>query len=209
MPALASDFSARARSIAALTQAGEAVRLSARPGSALSGQFTLKTLEALYEAAFIRLFADWEVFLEETFLRMLCGCASTVWVPVLVNARCRTLAEARGRMLGTRSFALWWNPAAITTRARAHLTGSPHELVIGSNLNRLDAFANVRHRLTHRSDQVRQLFDGATLRLAGRRYRAGSVGQFLRDVDMTTAPPHRWLFTIMTELELLALQIAP
>jgi hypothetical protein len=88
------------------------------------------------------------------------------------------------------------------------MTGSPHETVIGSNLTRLEAFANVRHRLTHRSDQVRLLFDVATMNLAGQRYRASSAGAFLRDLNLGATPPQRWLLTIATELESLAFQIA-
>jgi hypothetical protein len=166
-------------------------------------------LESLYEMAYMRMFAEWEVFLEETFLRMLCGYVSPIWVPSLYQKQQPNLASARQLLLGNRGYVLWWSPQQIRDRAKRFFVNSPHEIVVTSSFARLGALAAVRHRLGHGSDQVRQSFDAATMLLAGRRYKAGSVGRFLRDWHPTASPAERWLFEIERELVALSAQIAP
>jgi hypothetical protein len=209
MPALSSAFSRKAAELEALTEAGERALVSARPPSPLHGHFTTRTLDALYEAAYMRLFVAWEVLLEEVFIRMLCRYESPVYVPVLTGPRCGSLADARVRMLSGRSFILWWNPTVVAARARAHLTDSPHERVLLSNLSRLQAFAAIRHRLTHGSEDARQQFSDATMLLTGRRYRGASPALFLRDMDPRGVGPLRWFATIESELVALSGQLAP
>jgi hypothetical protein len=209
MPALSTALGARAKVGSQLASTGEIMRASAASDSVLTASLTLSALEALYEAVFVRMFADWEVFLEETFLRMMCGYYSSCWTPVLVAPACRSLADAKAVLFAGKQFLLWWNPAVTVTRAQTYFVQGPHELVTSSSLARLDAFSRVRHRITHGSADARTKFDLATMSLAGRRYRGGLAGRFLRDLDTSATPPVRWLTSIAAELTSLSAQIAP
>ena len=71
MPALAKHFQTACDTACRLAVAGELVRASG--GVVARQEFTLPRLEYLYEIAFLRIFIAWEFFLEESFLRYMCG----------------------------------------------------------------------------------------------------------------------------------------
>jgi hypothetical protein len=211
MPRLARDFRTSAAAAAGLAEAGEIVRALSAPRGRIHQELTIPRLEALHEMAYLRIFVRWETFIEMSFLRMMCGYESAIYVPQFATGRTRqrTLSAAQTALFGSRDFLLWHNPRSIRDRARDWFAGSPLELVAVSNFNRLEWFAAIRHRIAHGSEDARQNLNRATIGLCGRRYRGASAGRFLRDWDSSVTPPQRWLHTIAAELENLAAQITP
>jgi hypothetical protein len=208
MPQLAAHFARRVSEALALAKAGD-LAAAARQGDPLRDEWHVTRVELLYELAYLRIFIEWELFLEQTFLRYLCGYLSRggqIFSPVS-GSFCATLQAAEGTLLAGRPFALWHDPLRIINRARQFLTNCPHESVIGSHAARLVDLAAVRHRIVHGQSDAKQKFDLATLNLAGRRYRGARPGRFLRDWDNSGTTIRRWLSALGLELGNLAQQI--
>ncbi len=209
MPPLSSEFAKQVDRALSLAQAGETIRAASPKGSVAWDELRPARLEALYEMAYLRVFVEWEVFLEESFVRYLSGYATSTGPAQLLNPPCRTLNDSRTAMLGGRDFVTWANPVAVERLCRSFINNGAHELVVRSNRNRLTWFASVRHRVAHGSAHAKREFDIATMGLAGRRYRGSSPGSFLRDWTPGVSPPERWLQSIGTEFKNLAFQIIP
>jgi hypothetical protein len=209
MPFLDAELHRRVQDATALANAGELARAELKSGSAAYRELHIARLELLYELALLRMFVQWEVFLEASFLRYLCGYVSRRGSANLrtgVNYAL-TLSSAELTMLGGQSYVLWHDPNRIVMRAQRFFVNAPHEIVIASQTARLLSFAAIRHRIAHGQNDAKQKFDAATLQLAGRRYRGSRPGRFLRDWDNAATPPRRWLETIAADFIGLAGQI--
>jgi hypothetical protein len=203
MPPFASAFRHRVIDCFELAEAGEIASLSSA-----SAEWPVTRIEQLYELAFLRIFIEWEVFLEQTFVRYLCGYRSIHGRYTPVSGRyCASIAAAETLVFGNSGYALWHNPTRVVTRSQAHLTLCTHEIVIRSNISRLEHFSAVRHRLAHGQEDAKKKFNAATMALCGRRYPVGRPGRFLRDFDRSVTPNRRWLETLGLELGGLARQI--
>jgi hypothetical protein len=209
LPNFAYRFSQQVTKSLSIAEAGELIRSASPPLSVAKRQMGIYRLEALYEMAFLRVFIDWETFLEETFLRYMCGYVTSIGPPPLIGSRSQTISNARVQMLGTSNFVSWASVSAIENRCQRFFNNCLHEQVVSSNRSRLGWFASVRHRIAHASDFARAKFDVATMSLAGRRYRGSSPGRFLRDHDQSVSPAARYIKTIGRELINLSVQIAP
>ena len=209
MPALVAGVSRLIDSAASIAELGEWVWLYTDRASPIRSELRPSRLEAIYELAFLRIFLAWEVFLEESFLRYLCGYSNSVGCPALLGAPCRTIDDARNTLLGGSSFVSWYSPDKIRNRSKTFMSGGLHEVVISSFQAQLEAYACVRHRIAHSSRYAVQQFDAATNTLAGRRYLGSRPGRFLRDLNPGGTPPRRWLYVIADDLRSLAAQIVP
>lgn len=171
MPPLASQFGKQVDSALLLAEAGETIRTLSKPKSRIGNALTVSRLEALYEMAYLRIFLAWEVFLEESFVRSLCGYHTVMGPPDLIVSKQKSLADARIAMLGTSYYVTWASPHLIVIRCQRFLRNSGHETVVASNQIRLKWFAATRHRIAHSSAHAKSRFGDATMNLAGRRYR--------------------------------------
>jgi hypothetical protein len=208
MPRLPAKFALEADEALELADAGEQIRAHSLPGTVARQLLTRHRLEALYETAFLRVFLRWENFLEESFLRYLCGYASHAGPATLRGNKFNSLSLASSMLLGTRDFVPWANPNIVIARSHTFIDHGLHEIVLSSSLSRLEAFNWIRNRVAHASDYARQRFDAATTILVGRRIPSSSPGRFLREPS-TPNQLSTWLFTITQELKSLAAQIAP
>lgn len=206
MPPLGTEFGTYVDRMLAVCSAIEVIRETSPSRSSIRRELTHERLVYLYEASYLRVFARWENFLEETCARYMLGYASPLYQPVHVGGRQSTLADARKLLYRNRDFALWHNPTTVSARAADHLVGSPIETVTISSLQSLTWMAAVRHRVAHDSSDARSQFDAASMGLAGRRFPGSRPGRLLRSSD---GVPHRWLSVLATRLKNTALQIAP
>src|SRR5437867_174062 len=117
MPRFDLGLLAQAQLAIGIARAGEIVRATA--GLVGRTQWTISRLEALYELAYLRVFAAWETCLESLLCRSLCGYASSAGQETLVpgvlpagvaGPYFPTLAAAEKFVLGTAPFKLWHNP---------------------------------------------------------------------------------------------------
>jgi hypothetical protein len=204
MPAYATAYQRRIQDLLKLAEAGE---LAAQSSVKLS--WYAARVESLYELAFLRMFIEWEMLLEQSFLRYLCGYVSAhgAFNPT-AGRYCTSLVAAEQLVFGASGFALWHNPGRVVNRARQHLVACPHEIIVQGNSARLEQFAWVRHRIAHGQKDAKQKFDQATMTLTGRRYPGARPGRFLRDWDHRVTPTKRWIEVIGLELVGLGNQIA-
>jgi hypothetical protein len=209
MPPLAGQFGQQVDKALSIAQVGEIIRISSPRTSIAWRELYAARLEVLYELAYLRIFIWWESFLEESFLRYLCGYISSAGPASLANQPCKTIDDARRAILGGQDYVSWSFPTSIERRCRRFVKNGLHELVISSNRARLEWFASVRNRIAHGSTHSKNQFNMATMGLVGRRYRGASPGRFLRDWVVGVSPSERWIQTIATELKNLALQIVP
>ncbi|WFP65479.1 hypothetical protein [Mesorhizobium sp. WSM4904] len=135
-------------------------------------------IELSYELSYLRIFLSWEVLLEESLLRLLCGYRhSGGQEPLRQNQTYfRTIADAEAAILGNQLYKLWHNPGQVINRARAYLNNSRYEIIVASAQARLQHFAAIRHRIAHAQDHAAREFDQATMSLAGRRYPGSRPG---------------------------------
>jgi hypothetical protein len=209
MPPLAAQFAQQVDKALLIAEIGERIRISSPRGSIAWRELHPARLEVLYEMAYLRIFMLWESYLEESFLRYLCGYSTTVGLASLINPPQKTLAAARTAMLGGRPFVSWSQPTSVEALCRRFINNGLHELVVKSNRARLEWFTCVRNRVAHGSTHSKSQFDIATMGLLGRRYPGASPGRFLRDWVFGVSPVERWIQSIATEFKNLAAQIVP
>lgn len=192
-----------------LVSATEALWTAAPPTSQLRRQLTAGQLEALYEAAYLRMFAAWEAYLESMTVRFLARKASPGYTPICPPgcSLYRTLTLARSALFGSRDYLLWHNPQAVVTRVAGVLTNSPVEVVVSANLSDISNMAAVRHAIAHNSNDAIAKFQVASLQLAG--VSMGSPGHFLRSANNANPlNPVKWLLVLSRRIEVYATQIA-
>jgi hypothetical protein len=211
MPRFDLELANDARAAIAIVRAGEITRVSGGPS--ISKEWSATRIEALYELAYLRVFAAWEMYLEAIFYRSLCGYASAHGQETLVSGgHYPSLAAAETAVLGRNSYLLWQNPHTVIQRCQSFIRSGPgcpsiQEITIASNLSRLVSLASTRHRIVHNQTDARRKFDAATVLIAGRTYPSSRPGKFLRDYDTSSAPPRRWLDVTIGELTAMARQI--
>jgi hypothetical protein len=217
MPRFDLDFAAQAQTASEIAIAGEKCYAH---GGAIGNEWTPKRLEFLYEFVYLRVFAAWEALLESIFLRSLCGYASSAGQETLVaGGYYATIADAEQAVFAAEShgavlktYVLWHSPQQVIKRCQAHISSGPglpslQKNVVSSSQARLESFAAVRHRIVHDQNDAKLKFNAATLHLAGLTYPASRPGKFLRDTEVGTAPPRKWLDTAISELTGLAGQM--
>src|SRR4051794_31969902 len=97
MPALALKFQGAVRSALGIAEAGEIIRALSSRHSRPYRELALSRLEALHEMAYLRIFLEWENFLEASFLRMMCGYDSPLYSPEFTAGKSsqKSLADAQ------------------------------------------------------------------------------------------------------------------
>lgn len=212
MPRFDLTLSGQTQAALAIAKAGELARFYGT--TRVRKEWRMGRLEALYELAYLRAFAAWEICLEAVFYRSLCGYASSAGQETLVSGNYYpNLATAEAAVLGKNSYYLWHNPQRVIKRCKGYIkSGIPgcpalQETILASNLSNLADFSFIRHRIVHDQSDGKQKFDGATLRLAGRTYPASRPGRFLRDWSSPASRQMRWLEAIVSELVALTKQL--
>lgn len=187
----------------------ESAAIHLRQIGVASPTINVPALELAYELAYLRVFVAWESFLEQVFIRLLCGYThSRGQEPLVANvAYEKTIEDATRQLLGNRDFLLWHNPTQVVQRAQRFFANGQFELVVASSAARVDGFSAIRHRIVHSQEHAKTRFDAVTMRLSARRYRGGRPGRFLRDWVSGQVPQTRWLSFISNELLSLARQI--
>jgi hypothetical protein len=210
MPPLARRFASAVDDALDLARDIETARIHLMRNPRSRGFLRVFRVELLYELAFLMIFVAWEDFLEQSFLRYLCGFASAGGQAVLKSGKFRrSIADAERAILGRRQYALWHSPITVISRCRGFFSNGIHSHVIASIQSRLECFSSVRHRIAHAQADAKRQFDAATMHLAGRRYAGARPGRFLRDWAPNAVQQSRWLETIADELKGLAHQIVP
>lgn len=182
----------------------EALWQTAPLGSQVRRQINEVQLAALYEMAYLSLFGHWENFIENCLVRMLAGQGCSAYTPsVVVPPKAPSLVASRARVLGGRSFMLWYDPIKSAERVATHVAGSPLEAVLRSSSTHIQNMAAVRHAIAHQSKDALASFRIASLSMTGVSH--NKPGDLLRSQDHSDPlNPTRWLRKFTTDLRQLA-----
>ncbi|MFJ6156615.1 hypothetical protein ACIQF8_14015 [Pseudarthrobacter sp. NPDC092184] len=176
--------------------------MAAPPTTQVRRNLKAPQMEALYEAAYLRIFAAWEVFQEDATVRLMAGAASPTYQPKAPSGASLhpSLKAARLSLYSGSQFLLWHSPTKAITRISRVLDGSPIEVELSNSQNRLQHLGNIRHRVAHSSDDADAKFKVAALDITGISF-SGSPGKLLRAHDATDPLNlKRWIFVITNEL---------
>jgi hypothetical protein len=206
LPRLDRSFSNEVTRLLDLAEGGENVRSRAQPRALIQQYWYPARIESLYELVYLKIWIEWEFFLEESLLRYMCGYNSRYGVMARVGGlpHYPTIAAAQAALLGAHHHLLWHSPTAVVNRARGHLVNSQHELVLNAAQVIVGHCAAVRHHVAHGQENTRIPFDNATMHFVGRRYSGARVGLFLRDWNTTAVPEVRWIHYLASQLANLA-----
>jgi hypothetical protein len=207
LPQYDQDFSSEAAKAALLVGRLEQSLLAPHPE--ICARIKSVDVEFAYELAYLRTYLAWEVLLEQTLIRLICGYHKSSGPEPLKSGTnyFSRLSDAENAVLGGRRYKLWHDPAIVAQRASRWLDNSLYEQIILSSQAKLEHFAAVRHRIAHSQKDAQSNFDMTTMTLAGKRYPASRPGRFLRDRQSGSSPPRRWLSVITNELTSLATQL--
>jgi hypothetical protein len=209
LPDIGSRYVIHVNETLKIVSSTEALWLTAKPTSVIRQQLKVDRLEALYEAAFLRVFSAWEDFVEESLTYLLAGYRTPTYTPLPAPGTklAGTLKAARSALYGSRSYLLWHDPDRVINRAKRHVVSCPVENVFLAERLTLGHYAAVRHRIAHSSVDAAHKFRNAAVYIAGSEYK-GLPGRFLRSPDLSDPLNQpKWIRVICDELSELAIQI--
>jgi len=210
MPPLATKFRASVSLAIQIASICERPRTNSFIGRQVRTELTVSRTSLIYELAYLRTFNLWEIFLEDTFIRYLCGYRFRGLAETPITSFATSMASARTVIYAGRSFLLWHNPTTVVRLANQHFNhGNRPALVIGSMLADIEAYASIRHRIAHDHLDAKVKFDQACMRLTSRRFPGSRPGIMLRDRSTYGGTNLTWLERISLELCAVATQLAP
>jgi hypothetical protein len=122
----------------------------------------IRQKEAIAGLSLLKIHTIWEAFLQDVFLRFMCGAPNATGVaPILLRSKEKNLSAALRTLLGSRDY-VSWNPSQTVRRASAYFRfGEPFSTAIASIRSSLDDSYSIRNNLAHRSqystDRFRQV----------------------------------------------------
>ena len=139
------------------------------------GTLHSKRVARIAELAFMGIFAAWEEFLEDTFIRYLAGAsnAASKW-PVLRLGKSEDMKHAYKVLSGKPGFnrekdtMSWTSPQVVIERAEVFFAGGrPYKPCLAADQSLLVQAKHIRNRTAHSSDRCRKQFKTTALSLLG------------------------------------------
>ena len=154
-------------------------RPAARGGRALPPHL----MQQIAELACLRMCLAWEIFLEETFVRYMCGATSpSGWGPVRYVTP-KHLDHAREIASGGKDYVSWVVAQQVIDRANLYFEkGDPYTSALLPALLDLDDLRAVRNRIAHSSQSAREKFENMLRRRRGYVPRGMGPGRFVLGV---------------------------
>lgn len=114
---------------------------------------TQRDTELIAELAGLRLFIIWEDFLEQTFIRYMCGAKTSSGYSPKLYVKVPKLEHAKNILLGGRLYIDWENASEVAQRAETYFrNGEPYATVLRAAQIHLDTFRAIRNRIAHSSE---------------------------------------------------------
>jgi hypothetical protein len=140
----------------------------------------VRDLEEIAGLAVLKLTLAWESFLEDSFLRYVCGATSCAGgAPTLSVPKEPNLKQAYASLLSGQKF-LGWQPSATTKRAnKCFVKGEPYDAAIGGAKTDLEQISSIRNRVAHRSPYSIKEFQAVVVAELGYVPKGMTAGRFL------------------------------
>lgn len=115
--------------------------------------------EEIAGLALLKLTLAWESFIEDSFLRFLCGAKSAAGLsPTLLVAKEPTLSAAFRALSGGDRYLGWQADRTIKRANKWFDAGAPYATAVNGAKSDLDAMAEIRNRIAHRSNHSVKAF---------------------------------------------------
>jgi hypothetical protein len=115
--------------------------------------------ELISGLASIRMHLAWEEFLEETFVRYLCGVPPTGGPgPVLLQPTCSSLTAGRALLMGGKDFLSWQRKMTRRRACRYFDSGYNFTPALIAAADSIDTLVAVRNAAAHRSSSATRIF---------------------------------------------------
>ena len=149
----------------------------------------VRRVELVAGLALLRIHLSWEEFVENVFLRYLCGAmSSTGYAPVLLCPAQHTMSAAMTLVLSSGQRYLNWSVRPTLPRAARYFRGGePFATGLGAIAQTLADISAVRNRFVHRSAYAAQEFRGVVMKEFGYLPRGMTPGRFLLTVNPSSA----------------------
>ncbi|MBG6098327.1 hypothetical protein [Nocardioides luteus] len=211
MPALGAKCVEDFNNTLSIAAATETLWLTAPPTSEVRKHLKVPQLEALYEAAFLRIFSAYENFLEDSLSHFMAKYETATYTPVAATGKTlhSSLKAALIELYDGRPYILWHGVSSVIKRSRKHLDSSPIETALIANQAMLEDYARIRHRIAHGSPDAATEFLNAATRLTGNTH-GGKPGRLLRAADITDPLNQpKWIRNVVDGMADVVLQICP
>jgi len=134
----------------------------------------------IVELSFLQLFTSWEQFLEETFVRYMCGCITQNGYSPKRFVNPRTLKHALEIISQGRQYVDWTKPEDVIDRAELFFDkGEPFANTLRTASNQLEEMKTLRNRIAHRSRHSEKRFQTVVLQKMGYNPHNMVPGKFL------------------------------
>jgi hypothetical protein len=175
------DLATRANELRWIDEEGQVVRVGVR------------RVEDVGALSMLRIQLGWEAFLEDIFIRYMCGARTAAgFEPVLLEPRQKSLENARVELLGKQLF-LSWSVANTLQRAEKYFgEGEPFISALRVIRTTITEMNVVRNRIAHSSDYAREQFREVVRTHLGFVPRGMSPGRFLL-TEVPGSPGERFI----------------
>lgn len=138
-------------------------------------------IEIIAELAFLKVFTEWEFFLEESFIRYLVGGLTPSGYCPKRYVNPPNMEIAKKILNGDNKAYINWNSAAsVVNRAKIFFDdGEPYRSAIQTAMVNLDEMNVIRNRIAHKSKHSKDKFSEFTRRKFGYGVRGMTPGKFL------------------------------
>jgi hypothetical protein len=138
-------------------------------------------VDLVFELAFLKMFIAWEQFLENTFVRYVCGAPSLSGKKPMRIISARYLDDALGAVCGDRPYADWASVDVVVDRANRFFDkGEPYATPLQSAAVELVNMKKVRNHIAHHSNKSGEDFAKLLVNIYGFRPKGMTAGRFLR-----------------------------
>jgi len=145
-----------------------------------------RRLYSINELSFLKLFISWEVFLEQTFVRFMCGARNSNGLPLQTFVNPISIEHAHRMIRNRQRYVDWTVGNVVIERAKLFFQdGDPFYTAIGSSLSDLSEMKTIRNSIAHNSRETERAFRNLVRQKIGSNPKGMVVGRML----MTRIPP--------------------
>lgn len=172
--------------------------LVAQTAQAPSGRkLHIRDIEEFSSLALLKITLAWENFLEDCFLRYLCGVPSLSGTThQLLVTKCNSIGAAESVLSGGRSYLDWRQRDVISRANRLFAGGGPFLQPIQGSSRLLSDLATLRNRIAHRSNFSRLNFVSVVRSELGYVPPGITPGRLLLTVTPESAPERLFLYYV-------------
>lgn len=137
------------------------------------------------EAAYLKLFKSWELFLEDSFQSYMIGTLSIAGNLVPTFVQPRNIEHAREMAIGTKFFVDWSSPDIVRKLSVIFFArDNPFEVILGSIFLDLNDMKTIRNAAAHLSSTTAAPLDG----LSSRKLNRAITGTTVYDLILSINP---------------------